>query len=468
MSRRKQQLLKKHRQQKRIVLLIVLLAIIASGFWHWYLVPAFLFIFWLVHEAWLSDHLFYSPKQDYQYQFPAETKRWSLTLKHGCLQLNAEQQQQLADYPIIFLQVNLTASVLGAAFDPYVRFTDDKQTFERNSKGLRYLNLTGCNALLEQGKLQLQGHFCRLAPQVELIAFARPDFTQQRIMIIAPHADDAELAAFGLYSQSKNISVVTITQGEIEAENYQALGLSQAQATQLKGRLRSWDSIMVPQWGGVKKENCVQLGYYCLQLPAMQKAPETPMGSRESEQIDVRNMRQYNAISLASDANGQPTWRNLVQDLQQLLEHFQPDIVVTPHPELDPHADHIASTQALQEAIQQAGHKPHSLLLYANHLHDNDRWPMGEAGTGIALPPAMLELPSEQLWVQQLDAAQQIDKALALAMQHDLQPAMPYKKRLRRTLQHYLLGRRWPKTGGNEFFRKAVRRHELFWLRPIK
>ena len=56
---------------------------------------------------------------------------------------------------------------------------------------------------------------------------------------------------------------------------------------------------------------------------------------------------------------------------------------------------------------------------------------------------------------------------LALAMQHDLQGRLPWKKRLRRLIQSALAGRRWPATGDDEFFRKAVRRHELFWVRHL-
>ncbi len=75
-------------------------------------------------------------------------------------------------------------------------------------------------------------------------------------MILAPHADDAELAAFGLYSSADKVCIVTLTQGEIEAEHYQRLGLSAQQAAQLKGRLRSWDSMAIPLWGGVPPANC--------------------------------------------------------------------------------------------------------------------------------------------------------------------------------------------------------------------
>lgn len=465
---RKQQLLKKHRKQKRIILLIVLLGIFASGFWYWWLIPSLLVLFWVVHETWFSDHLFYLPTQDYQYQFPETAHCFSLTLNNGLIGLDGLDTQQITSQATLILKVKVSASLLGRFFDPSIIFADDVQTFERGCKGVRYINLTGLQSQLFNNQLQLRGHHCTVNSSVELMVFNQPDFTLQRIMVLAPHADDAELAAYGVYSTAENVSVVTITQGEIEAENYQSLGLDLAQAAQLKGRLRTWDSIMVPQWGGVKAQNCVQLGYYCLQLKAMQAQPLAAVGSRESNETDTRLARSYNHLTLKSDANGQPTWQNLVQDLSELLDHFQPDVVITPHPQLDPHADHVATTAAMEQAIALSEHKPSNFLFYANHLHDNDRWPMGNAGTGIALPPAMIELPAEQLWSFCLDQQQQLDKAMALGMQHDLQPKMPFKRRLRRCLQHYLAARRWPKTGENEFFRKAVRRHELFWVRSIK
>ena len=62
-----------------------------------------------------------------------------------------------------------------------------------------------------------------------------------------------------------------------------------------------------------------------------------------------------------------------------------------------------------------------------------------------------------------LSLAQQRDKAMALGMMHDLQPPAPFKRRVRRWLQRALAGRARSPYGENEFFRKAVRRHELFW-----
>ena len=63
-----------------------------------------------------------------------------------------------------------------------------------------------------------------------------------------------------------------------------------------------------------------------------------------------------------------------------------------------------------------------------------------------------------------LSLEQQRDKAMALGMMHDLQPPAPFKRRLRRVIQRLLAGRTPSVYGENEFFRKAVRRQELFWL----
>jgi LmbE family N-acetylglucosaminyl deacetylase len=464
MSARKQTLLKQHRRQKRIALLLALVLLLLLGvFVAWWWVPLLLLIGWVAHEACFADHLFYAPSDDYQYAFVPGTPTVAASIEDGRLVLDGS----VGGADSLFLHVQLKANWLGRWLDPYVLVGADRQDFERGVQGQRYLNLSGQRELLAAGQLQIRGRFCRLESTARLYALSNPDYAAQRLMIIAPHADDAELAAFGLYSRARDVSIVTLTQGEIEAESYQALGLAQADAARLKGRLRTWDSLAVPLWGGVPQSQCLQLGYYCLQLPAMQAQPEAAFASRESGEGDTRSVRAANSVTLPGDADGVPSWRNLLADLVASLEHFRPEVVVTPHPQLDPHSDHVASTQALLEAIELSSWKPKTLLLYANHLHDNDRWPMGPAGFGIALPPAIEALPADGLWSPTLDAAQQLDKAMALAMQHDLQGALPLKRRIRRLIQRLLVGRRWPVTGENEFFRKAVRRHELFWVRTL-
>ncbi|KAB0491965.1 PIG-L family deacetylase [Pseudomonas vancouverensis] len=462
---RKQQLLKRHRRNKRIGLLITLaLLLIAGVLVAWWLVPVLAVLAWVAHEAWFADHLFYSPGDDYQYSFPPYTPQPKVHLNGEHLRL--DDGVMLVEAATLVLAIRVKSTWLGRFFDPLVELNGgdnpDRQTFERGVDGLRYLNLSGQAPVLSRGELRLRGRFCRLLGEPVLWAFEHPDYRRQRVMVIAPHADDAELAAYGLYSQADEAWIVTLTAGEIEAEHYQQMGLGKVEAARLKGRLRAWDSIAVPRWAGVPEAHCVQLGYFCLQLPAMRAAPATPVGSREADMSDTRPFRQLNAFALPGDVDGAPTWNNLLADLRELLLRAQPEVIVLPHPVLDPHPDHICAQAAVIEALQGLDWQP-TLLGYANHLHDNDRWPMGDTGAGITLPPLFEANQPLHPWCLALDRPLQCDKAMALGMMHDLQPRAPFKRRLRRGLQRLLAGRSGSPFGENEFFRKAVRRHELFW-----
>jgi LmbE family N-acetylglucosaminyl deacetylase len=462
---RKQQLLKRHRRTKRIALLIGLLVLIAAGVLvAWWLPLILAVVLWAAHEAWFADHLFYSPNEDYAYAFPHGSEVPGLRLDAGRLLLDAP----LAADDTLIVGIELQSSWLGRFIDPAVELlglqTPDRQVFERGVGGRRYLNLTGAADALAAGKLRVRGRFCRINGQPTLWRFRQPDYRQQRVMVIAPHADDAELAAFSLYSQAAESWIVTLTAGEIEAEHYQQMGLPKAQAAQLKGRLRAWDSIAVPRWAGVPEAQCVQLGYFCMQLAAMQAAPGQAQASREAQLSDTRLFRQFNAFALPGDEDGAPTWHNLIADLRALLLKARPQVIVLPTPLLDPHADHICAHAAILEALEGLAWQPDTLLGYANHLHDNDRWPMGDSGAGVALPPRFDTADELVPCSFTLALSQQQDKAMALGMMHDLQPRAPFKRRVRRWLQQVLAGRSPSPYGENEFFRKAVRRHELLWV----
>lgn len=465
---RKQQLLKRHRRNKRLGLLAGLVALVAVGVFSWWWLPLLLLpLLWVAHEAWFADHLFYAPGEDYAYDFGEQTREAPASLSGGLLKADCVLQGN----ETLILELRVKSSWLGRFLDPQVELVAgeqaDRQTFERGVDGVRFLNLTGLAAPLQAGALRLRGRHCRLSGQPRLWITPAVELQRRRVMVIAPHADDAELAAYGLYSQADETWVVTLTAGEIEAEHYQQMGLAKAEAARLKGRLRAWDSIAVPRWAGVAESRCVQLGYFCLQLPAMQAAPDQPAASREADLADIRVFRRFNPFPLPADGDGAPTWRNLLADLRALLEMARPEVLVMPHPQLDPHPDHICAQAAVLEALQGLAWQPQTLLCYANHLHDNDRWPMGDSGDGVALPP---QLSAAQAWAPCsliLDLATQRDKAMALGMMHDLQPPAPFKRRLRRLLQRWLAGRRPSPYGENEFFRKAVRRHELFWRREL-
>ncbi len=464
---RKQQLLKRHRRNKRIGLMIalVLLAVIGTLVAWW--VPLVLAVLgWIAHEAWFADHLFYSPADDYDYSFPPYTPQPKVHLSGEHLRL--DDGVMLVEDATLVLALRIKSTWLGRFLDPVVELSGgdnpDRQTFERGVNGLRYLNLSGQAQTLSQGDLRLRGRFCRLLGEPVLWAFEHPDYRRQRVMVIAPHADDAELAAYGLYSQADEAWIVTLTAGEIEAEHYRQMGLDGVEAARLKGSLRAWDSVSVPLWGGVPQQRCIQLGYFCLQLPLMQSEPGEAVVSREAQLGDTRFFRQFNPFALGSDADGVPSWNNLLGDLSELIERIQPQVIVLPHPRFDPHPDHICSQQAVMQALSATVWQPGTLLHYANHLHDNDRWPMGDAGTGVALPPQLNADEPLRPWAPSLSMEHQWSKAMSLGMMHDLQPPLSLKRLLRRCIQRCLAGRRWPAFGENEFFRKTVRRHELFWV----
>ncbi|MHC6227728.1 PIG-L deacetylase family protein [Pseudomonas sp. X10] len=467
---RKQQLLKRHRRNKRLGLLLGLMLLLVLGVAvQWWLPLLLLPLLWAAHEAWFADHLFYAPGEDYQYRFGDEARAVPLVLHDGTLQTSTPLS--LEGDETLVLEIGVKSGWLGRFIDPVVELisdqASDRQTFERGVSGTRFLNLTGLAAPLIAGRLRVRGRHCRLLGEPRLWIAPGVALGQRRVMVIAPHADDAELAAYGLYSQAEETWVVTLTAGEIEAEHYQRMGMDKVEAARLKGRLRAWDSIAVPRWAGVPESRCVQLGYFCLQLPAMLAAPDQPVPSREADMTDIRPFRCFNPFPLPGDANGAPTWNNLLADLRALLVQARPHVLVMPHPQLDPHPDHICAHTAVLEALQGLEWQPETLLCYANHLHDNDRWPMGDSGDGVALPPQMSD---EDAWAPcslVLALPTQRDKAMALGMMHDLQPPAPFKRRLRRWLQRWLAGRRPSPYGENEFFRKAVRRHELFWRREL-
>ena len=460
MSREKQTLLANYRRKKRFAGFTCLLLAILTGWFHWSLPILLLTLLWLAHEAWGSDHLFYSPQQDHQYRFEEATAHRA-RIETGQLSLT----DTLTDGDTLILEISTRASFLGKLFDPHVILGSERFDFERACAGKRYLDISHHRTALTQGSVPLSAKHCTLRDEARLFVFSSPDFSQRRVMVIAPHADDAELAAFGLYSRAKAPLIVNLTQGEAEAEDLAAaLNIDLQEAARLKGRLRSWDSICVPRWGGVPAENCVQLGYYCMQLTSMRDSPDTPQASRYCGDGDIRTARRWNGKSLPGDVNGAPTWHNLLADLETLINEFRPEVIVTPHQAMDPHPDHVAATQALREALARSTVRPGHILLYANHLHDNDRWPMGPAGGGITLPPSFEATDAACLWSHPLPPSSQRDKAMALGMNHDLQGPLPAKKRLRRSIQNILAGRQWPRSGDNEYFRKAVRSRELFWV----
>jgi hypothetical protein len=93
--------------------------------------------------------------------------------------------------------------------DPYVEVSVGEfriqQYFDTNAVGVRWLNLAGLREQPAGGtKVIIRTHAVTLeAETATLRLFDNHLDLQQRILVIAPHPDDAEIAAFGLYADGK-------------------------------------------------------------------------------------------------------------------------------------------------------------------------------------------------------------------------------------------------------------------------
>ncbi len=463
--RRKQKLLN---QIKGIVFILMVVALVSTG--HYLGAMTTLVLFYLFHELFSSDHIFYNPRQDYLHNLNADRQQ-SCKLQNGNIELNTT-----ATNTTKLLRVRIQSTLTGYIIDPYVTISiagrkPRRQYFERRLNGVRYINISPVLQDIRKNAattitLKLNGHHCVIEEQCTLLGFDNPMLDGKKILIIAPHADDAELAAFGLYSAQQNSThksfIATITAGEIGAKHYNQLTGDQVAASRLKGRLRAWDSIMVAQWGGVQAENTLQLGYFCLTLEQMAAHQDQPVTSRTADISDTRYFRDFNSTPLASDRDGQATWNNLVQDLTEILQQFKPDIIVTPHPQLDPHRDHIYASKALITAAKKIDLPRKTILLYANHYHNTDIFPFGCANSIASLPPYFDNGNQTRIFSHQLTPQQQQDKVVAIAMMHDLQTPIDAKKKLRKYLQHFVLVRDLSQYGDDDYLRKAVRCNEIF------
>jgi LmbE family N-acetylglucosaminyl deacetylase len=373
----------------------------------------------------------------------------------------------LPNSSLVLLELRIESTTLGRWFEPYVQLECAhrrlRQPFERGGSGVRYIDLT---QMLVGGEVsvRLSGHFLRVSDQsVVLHCLSNAvNLDQQRILVLGTHPDDAEIAAFGVYAD-RDAYVVTLTAGEAgEAGAFRKF--AGARAFYEKGRTRAWNSVTVPMLGGLAMSRTANLGYFDGTLPTMRGRAETPVHSLHAgaEFLDAFGVCQDPNL-VESRHRRSATWRNLVADLERLVEAIQPDVLVTPYPRLDAHPDHQMSTVALIEALKNLNWRHGSLLLYTNHLSSSDRYPFGEAGDLVGLPPGVDDIFFEGIVSSPLDAQRQARKHVALDAMVDLRPdiqidslgsvATAFRNVLKSTVTDSSIS----------YFRQAVRANELFF-----
>jgi LmbE family N-acetylglucosaminyl deacetylase len=349
------------------------------------------------------------------------------------------------------------------------------QVFEQNARGRRFLDVSPLLASGD-GRVTLHSVDATWRPgPTRLYLYRNKPLAGRRVLVLAPHPDDAEIAAFGVYRRTQ-ADVITVTAGDAGTTNFKALFQEPGEHYRVKGWIRAWDSITVPFYGGVQPGRARNLGHYDGLLRRMHGAPATPVEPLRAKLEDAAYFRKLNTDPALRDRPFAPTWEGLVGDLVWELERVGPEVIVAPHPLLDNHADHQFTTIALIDALARWDGDC-ELYLYTNHNLENEAFPLGDRDAMTGLPAwSGGGLFFRRICSHPLTPGEQKLKLVALEAMHDLRafdlresapPVLTEAMQLNRLRHDYY--RRAPRP--NELFfvvtrEDAVRLREAFLARP--
>jgi LmbE family N-acetylglucosaminyl deacetylase len=290
-----------------------------------------------------------------------------------------------------FLTLTVRATVAGAWTDPFIEITDGgrrfRQYFDRGAAGRRHLNLSPVfqHRGTPLARVGLRGHALTWKAPATLSLFPPPPLANARLLVLAPHPDDAEIACFGLYADHHSW-IVSLTAGEAGTPDLSGVLPSPADRAAWCARLRVWNSLTVPRLGGVPAERCLNLAYPDGRLQAMWRAPTQAFALACEPAMPRAALRAENTGAEFKAGAAGCTWTALVDDLRRVLDVARPDVVVAPHPTKEEHPDHVFTTVALDQALRASGARPR-LLLYAVHGGGSRLFPFGPATALASLPP---------------------------------------------------------------------------------
>lgn len=287
----------------------------------------------------------------------------------------------------VFLYMTVSSSALGHLLDPFIEMQlgtcSLRQYFERGCAGLRYLNLThllSCVGKEVPARIQLRAHLLRWRSAASLLIFEAPDIAASNLLVLAPHPDDAEAAAFGMYS-GQGSCVVTITAGE-RATGTVPGWVGEPNRSHWTALLRVADSLTT---GSARQR--ISLVFPDAALESMHREPARAHQLDCEATLPRAKLRSGNAMVQFQTAGPDCRWSDLVSDLRLVLHLLQPRTIICPHPLLDGHSDHVFTAVALEEALRGFQGEPPLLLLYVVHSRDARLYPLGPTESIVSLPP---------------------------------------------------------------------------------
>ena len=364
----------------------------------------------------------------------------------------------------------LGVSVHAAVPMPFVEIASagrfDRQYFSAEDTGPRWLNLSFLRGAVSAGTpVSIRTDGMRITASAALLRlFSNGLDLSQTLLVLAPHPDDAEIAAFGVYANRK-ATVVTVTTGNAGPRSYEAVFDDDAAMYHFKGRIRLIDSITVPWQGGIPPERTFNMGYFDARLAEMHDRPAAVIPEMYGPNTDIGVYLRYNIGSLLPKRGRASTWTNLVDDVEAVLRKVKPAVIVAPHPQLDTHRDHQFTTVALVEALARRRQRV-TLLLYTNHA-DRNRYPYGPAGTIVSLPPPVThDVPIDRVYSHPVSVEVQRLKLFALESMHDLRssPSRLYQAEVGEDRLREPEKQGPAATGGVNYLRRAPRSNELFFV----
>lgn len=410
---------------------------------------------------------YYDTTRDYHYEFDkANTK--TLEIKDNATTIPA----QFDGTYTAFLKVRVESTFWGKWATPSVTIISHNDSiteyFEDGAIGYRYLNIS---SLLDKGEQRLSFEEKRVTikdQDAEFIFFKNKSLEDAKILVIATHPDDAEIAAYGLYSKHPESFVLTIKSGESGLFKYDEVYTDTVAHYRKKGQLRTWNSITVPLLGGIHHDSILNFGYYAV-LDDMFLEKDSDIPATFTKTTDINVYRRQNISSLKDSLVGSSTWHSLVDNLQFVLRHVKPDVIVTPYPALDAHREHKYTTIALVEALIKSNLKRGELYLYSNHYVLNEHYPYGWAGGTMPLPPNFSnDIYFKRIFSNNLNLELQNDKLFALEAMHDLRPDTEWRFGKKALRNAYETAKTDFLNGDISYFRRAIRSNELFFIVPVE
>lgn len=412
----------------------------------------------------------YDVTKDYIYDFSqTDATVIHLKLKKGKIDLSTKHPG--ANHTA-FLKVDVKTTLLGHYFQPSIDVAGGQESLtqyvEYGADGIRYVNISPLN-FNNKPSIKLYGKHISIEDQtVELVLFKNQDAITSKILILAPHPDDAEIAAYGLYSSNKDTYIITITAGDAGDHKYNEIYQNRTAQFLKKGKLRTWNSITVPLLGGISFEQTVNMGFFDGTLETMHKDKSTPATGLYTQASDIATYRKQNISRISKGLTGTSDWHSLVSNLEYLLKKIEPDVIVTPYPALDKHKDHKFSTIALFEAIMKSNITNGKLYLYTNHFVLNEHYPYGKMNGIVSIPPNFGEtFFFDSIFSHTLTMNDQKDKMLALEAMNDLR--LDTEWRFSNGAINIAIRNITRDITGVDFsyFRRAVRCNELFFVTKI-